>query len=135
MLFSAHCMGAPFFAHFLGGDTAFTSGGIFFPRSARGTFRPLHGREGFAPPILYTALCTPLFFFSLRKKKKSVVHGVEEKEGLSPSVCAATPTGAEYLSYTFHFSCGLRPKAAETEKSRATILLHLSRVNNIDCTH
>ena len=50
------------------------------------------------PPFLYTAFCTPLFFFSLRKKKKSAVHGVEEKEGPLLSVCAACPVGAENLS-------------------------------------
>ena len=39
--------------------------------------RPLRGRGGF--PLLG---CTPLFFFSLLEKKKSAVHGGEEKEGL-----------------------------------------------------
>ena len=73
--------------------------------------------------------CTPLFFFSLRKKKKSAVHGVEEKESLPRSVCPTTPTGAEHLSCTFHFSCGLRPKAVGAGKHCAPIVWHLSGQN------
>ena len=88
----------------------------------------------FAPPISFFSketkrFCTPLFFFSLRKKKKSVVHGVEEKEGLLLSVCRANPVGAERLFVKPCFSCGLRPKAAAAEKSCAPILWHLSGQN------
>ena len=70
----------------------------------------------------------PTFLFLCQKKKRAV-HGVEEKEGFSPSCCPAPPTGAEHLSCTFHFSCGLRPKAVGAGKHCAPIVWHLSGRN------
>ena len=68
----------------------------------------------------------PLLFLSAKEKEERPA-GVEEKEGFSRSVCAATPTGAERL-FVIHCSfCGLRPKVAAAEKSRASIVWRLSR--------
>ena len=67
----------------------------------------------------------PLLFLSAKEKEERPA-GVEEKEGFAPSCCPAPPTGAEHLSCTFHFSCGLCPKDAAAGKSCASILWHLS---------
>ena len=55
------------------------------------------------PPFLFSQkkqnflLQPPLLFLSAKEKEERPA-GVEEKEGFSPSVCPATPTGAVHLS-------------------------------------
>ena len=131
---------------------AFCSLLFFFAPVGAGNHR-LKAAEDFPRCARGMLFCSPLFFFSLRKKKaffarcaggsanappssfspaekkKSAVHGVEEKEGFAHSVCIAPPTGAERLFVKYSFSCGLRPKAAATEKSRSSIVRHLSGQN------
>ena len=101
----------------------------FSPAAQVGVFAVL--RTGMLFPALQAgALFAAPSSFSLPEKEERPA-GVEEKEGNSRSVGAATPIGAERLSHTFRSSCGLRPKAAAAEKSRAPILLHLSGRNNV----
>ena len=66
---------------------------LFFSFTEK-SFLPAARGDAYAPPILYAAFCTPLFFFSCREKEERPA-GVEEKEGRLLSVCRASPTGAE----------------------------------------
>ena len=94
----------------------------FHPRAAWGFFRAAHG--GFFAHCVSGGVCSPLFFFSARKRRAPC--GCRRKRGLCTFGLPSNSNRCSASFVKYSFSCGLCPKAAAVEKSDTSIVWHLS---------